>query len=113
MEEIVYFTKAILACLLGIQLVSVFLLMVIEWYMVDYYEFGTFENPESIFDKIHNFFMQLFHGSGYFFYKRYRKKIWILRKLYMLIALILQGVASIIVFYILTLPLDLIKLLRF
>ncbi|MBD1380442.1 hypothetical protein [Metabacillus arenae] len=109
-EVIIYFLKVILNCLLGVQWVSVLLFLIIEWAIVDYYRLGFIEKPKSLLDKIGNFFMKLFMGSGYFLYMKFSKQKWILRKLYMLIALILQGILSIIVYYIITLPLDLIFL---
>ncbi|MBD1380441.1 hypothetical protein [Metabacillus arenae] len=108
MVEIIYFLEMMFGALLGMQWASVFLFLFLEWAMVDFYRLGTFENPESKIDKIINFLMKLFLGSGFFFYSKFSKHKWIIRKLYMLIALILQGILSIIVYYIITLPLDLI-----
>jgi hypothetical protein len=105
-EEILYVVKMLFGYLLCIQWASVLLFLIIEWAMVDFYRLGTFENPESILDKITNFFMRLFLGSGYFFYNKFSKHNWFIRKLYMLLALILQGILSIIIYYIISLPLD-------
>ena len=84
------------------------LFLIIEWAMIDFYKLVTFEKPQSIFDKMTNFFMKLFLGSGYYWYRKFIIHNWFIRKLYMLIALILQGVLSFIIYYIISLPLDLI-----
>jgi hypothetical protein len=89
---------------------SVFLFLVIEWAIIVYYKFGTFENPESIFGKFTNFFMNFFTGSDYFLYSKFSKLKWIIKEFYMLITLILHGVLSIILYYLITIPLDLIFL---
>ncbi|WP_019244412.1 MULTISPECIES: hypothetical protein [Bacillus] len=107
MEESIYFFKVMISCLLGVQSVSVFLFLTVEWAMVDFYKLGTFDKPESVIDKITNFFMKLFLGSGYFFYNKFRKHTWILRKLYMLFAWVVQGILFIIIFNLITIPLDL------
>jgi hypothetical protein len=108
MEESIYLFKVILSCLLGVQNVSVFLFLIIEWAIVDYYKLGTFENPDTIFDNFTNFFMKLFFGSGYYLYRKFQKHNWFIRKLLMLIAWVLHGILCIIIFYLVTLPLDLI-----
>jgi hypothetical protein len=63
------FFKIRLTCLLGVQWGSVLAFLTVEWAMVDYYKLGTFENPESILDKITNFFMKLFLAQDTFFIK--------------------------------------------
>ncbi|WP_243291004.1 hypothetical protein [Bacillus sp. FJAT-47783] len=107
-EEILYVFEVVLGAFLCLQWGSILLFFLLEWAIVDYYEWGTFERPKSIIDKIQNVCMMLVFGSGYFWYRKFRQRVWIIRKLYMLIALILHGILSIIIFYIVTLPLDFI-----
>ncbi|WP_019244414.1 MULTISPECIES: hypothetical protein [Bacillus] len=107
-EEIIYVLKMLFGYFWCIQPASVTLFLFFEWAMVDYYKLGTFENPETIFDKITNFFMKLFLGSGYVIYSKFSKHNWFVRKFYMLVALVVQGIVSIIIYFIITLPLDLI-----
>lgn len=106
-EEIFYVIKAILAGFLSLQCISVLLFLIIEWAIVDFYHLGTFQNPKSKFDKITNFFMGVFFGAGYFFYKKLQKQSWLIRKLTMLVILIVQVIVSILIFYIVTIPLEL------
>lgn len=105
-EAIIYLIKVIISVFLGSQSVSVFLFLIIEWAMVDYYRWGTFEKPTSIFDKVTNFGMAIFMGSGYFLYRRFAKYNWFTRKLFMLSSFVLHGILCIIIFYIITIPLE-------
>ncbi|MBD1380440.1 hypothetical protein [Metabacillus arenae] len=107
-EEIIYFSIMIFGYFLSLQWLSILMFLAFEWIFVDYLGIDIFENPETPFDKVGIFFMKLFFGSGIFLYLKLKKRKWIQRKLYMLIALILQGILSIIVYYIITLPLDFI-----
>jgi hypothetical protein len=107
-EEIIYVLKMLFAAYLTVQWTSIFLFFIGEWFMVDYYEYGTFENPKNTFDKVINFGMAFLMGSGYYWYRRFSKQKWIIRKMNMFIFLVLQGIISIITFYIVTVPLDLI-----
>ncbi|MDQ0230664.1 hypothetical protein [Metabacillus malikii] len=106
--DFIYLISSILGIFLGTQWVSVLLFFAIEWAMVDFYKLGTFENATSILDKLTNFFMMVFLGSGYFLYKKFSGQKWLVRKLSMFIALCLQGIISIIIYYLLTVPLNLI-----
>lgn len=74
--------------------------------MVDYYRWGTFEKPTSIFDKVTNFCMAYFMGSGYFLYSKFEKYNWIKRKFFMLISVAVQGILCLIIYYIITIPIE-------
>jgi len=106
--DFVYILNIIIGIFLVTQWVSVLLFFVIEWAIVDFYRIGTFDNPESIFDKITNFFMILFLGSGYYLYKKFSKQKWVVRKINMFVALCLHGIISMIIFYLITIPLNLL-----
>ncbi|MBN6889705.1 glucan phosphoethanolaminetransferase (alkaline phosphatase superfamily) [Cytobacillus horneckiae] len=98
--------KSLLAFYLGIQWVSVLLFLVVEWAIVDFYRFGTFKNSSSKLDKITNVGMALLIGSGYFLYSKFSKQKWIVRKLLMLVGLIIHGLLSVIIYYVITLSLE-------
>lgn len=100
--------KLSLGAFLALQWVSIMLFLIAEWAMVDFYKLGTFDNPKSVFDKVPDFIMRLILGTGFYFNNRFSKYNWFTRKLYMLIALILIGVVSIIIYNLITVPLDLI-----
>ena len=105
-EVVIYFLKIIIGYLLCIQWGSVLLFLVLEWAMVDYYRWGTFENPTNVFQKSVNFGMALFMGSGYFLYSKFEKYNWIKRKLFMLLSLLIHGISSMIVYYAITATLE-------
>ncbi|PAD70358.1 hypothetical protein CHH83_03280 [Bacillus sp. 7586-K] len=107
-EEILYVFKMLFAYYLSIQWGSVLLFLVIEWAMVDFFELGTYKKANSTFQKITNFFMYGFIGSGYILYKKFEKNKWLVRKIYMLIALVLHGILAIIIYFVITFPLEFI-----
>lgn len=104
--EILEFIKVLLGCLLALQGVSIFVFLISEWIMVDFYRLGTFENPESIFDRIPDLCMKFILGMGYYFYNKYRRYNWFIRKLLMLITLIVYSFLAIILYYLITIPMD-------
>ncbi len=105
-ETIIDFIKNIIIIFLATQSASVFLFLTIEWAIVDYYRNGTFANPTNILDKILNIVMVAFMGSGYYLYNKFSKYNWFTRKLFMLISFVLHGILCIIIFYIITIPLE-------
>ncbi|WP_019244413.1 MULTISPECIES: hypothetical protein [Bacillus] len=106
LEEILYVFKMLFGFFLCIQWASVLIFLIVEWAMVDYYKFGTFEDPESIVDNVQNFAMNLILGTGFYFYSKFSKRNWFVRKLYMFITLIVLGILFIIIFNVITIPLD-------
>ena len=96
----------ILMSLLGLQWGSVLLFLLLEWAMVDYYRFGTFEKPTNIFEKILNIVMAIAMGSGYFLYSKFEKYNWITRKFFMLVSLVIHGILCFIVYFIITIPIE-------
>lgn len=109
-ESIIYIIDIIILAFLGVQLVSVILFLITEWAMVDYYQFGTFENPTNNFQKFINFGMAFFMGSGYFLYRRFKKYNWITRKFFMLISLVVHGILCMFIYFIIMKPLEWILL---
>lgn len=105
---VIEYFKMILMALLGLQWGSVLLFLFLEWAMVDYYRFGTFQKPTNIFDKTLNIIMAIAMGSGYFLYSKFEKHNWIARKIFMLISLVIHCILCIIVYFIITIPIDLI-----
>ncbi|ALC90585.1 hypothetical protein AM500_12905 [Bacillus sp. FJAT-18017] len=69
--------------------------------MVDYYDWGTWEHPQNVLQKIINFLMAFIWGAGPYFYKlfRFKKKYnrftWRLAFLGVLIG---GGIAAMLVF---------------
>lgn len=105
-EAVIYSFKIIFGYLLCIQWGSVLLFLILEWAMVDYYRWGTFKGPTSIFQKILNIIMAIAMGSGYFLYSKFEKYNWITRKFFMLLSLLVHGISSMIVYYMITATLE-------
>ncbi|WP_433959651.1 hypothetical protein [Cytobacillus horneckiae] len=106
--EILELLKLVLMAILSLQVVSILVFLVAEWAMVDFYKMGTFENPKSIFEKIPDFIMKFTFGMGFYLYSKFSKYNWLVRKLFLLIALIFYGIIAIIIFNLITMLLDLI-----
>ncbi|KKK38743.1 hypothetical protein WQ57_07080 [Mesobacillus campisalis] len=66
--------------------------------IVDYYDWGTWENPQNALQKIINFLMAFLFGFGPYFYKKFRKYNWLVRRLALLGVLIVGGIAAILAF---------------
>ena len=78
--------------------------------MIEYYEWGIFENPSTPYEKTINFLLTVTVGMGPFIYKKLYKVNWLFRKILMLLFLILFGLAGVILFNIVSTALRLIFL---
>lgn len=78
--------------------------------MIEYYEWGIFENPSTPYEKTINFLLTVTVGVGPFIYKKLYKVNWLFRKILMLLFLILFGLAGVIIFNIVSIALRLIFL---
>ncbi|ALC90589.1 hypothetical protein AM500_12930 [Bacillus sp. FJAT-18017] len=70
--------------------------------MVDYYDWGTWENPENALQKIITFIMAFFVGAGPYVYKlfRFKKKYnWLTWRLAFLGVLIGGGIAAALAYF--------------
>ncbi|ALC90588.1 hypothetical protein AM500_12925 [Bacillus sp. FJAT-18017] len=86
---------------LGIQWVYALTVLLLGNVMVDYYDYGTIENPINILDKIINFILKFTIGVGPCFYKklRFKKKYnWFTWRLAFLGGLLGGGLVALIVF---------------
>lgn len=89
----------ILSCFFSVQFASSLSLFLLERAMISYYYiFGTYEKPSNLCEKTVNFCMYAMMGAGFYIYLRLRKYNWFVRKFFFLIALIIQGIASIIIY---------------
>jgi hypothetical protein len=64
--------------------------------IVDYYDWGTWENPQNAFQKAINFLMAFLVGAGPYLYKKFRKYNWFIRRLALLGVLIVGGLGAIL-----------------
>ena len=68
--------------------------------MTRFYALGIYQPPNNLFQKITNLFMLITIGSGYHIYLRLRHYSWLVRKLLFMVALFLQAIASVIIYYV-------------
>ena len=73
--------------------------------MIEYYEWGIFENPSTPYEKSINTLLTVTAGVGPFIYKKLYKVNWFFRKILMLLFLILFGIAGIITYQIVSIAL--------
>jgi len=93
----VEFFRNVLGYLLGIQVMYGFLILLTGNLMSDFYAQAIYEKPANLYQKCVNFFMAITIGSGYFINIKLMKFSWLVRKLFLLIALIIQSIISIII----------------
>ncbi|RIW32523.1 hypothetical protein D3H55_13125 [Bacillus salacetis] len=83
---------------------------ILEKTMLGFYKTSIYDPPTTVFQKITNTFQKGLLGSGYYIYTKIEKYNWFVRKILFLIALAIQGILSIILYYIITGLLELIFL---
>lgn len=76
--------------------------------MLGYYDITIFRPAATSFQKITNGFQKLFFGIGYYVYTKIGKYNWFVRKILYIVILLVQGILSIILYYLIAWPLDLI-----
>lgn len=96
--DIIQGIRILLICILSGQLMYGFLIFLLEETMTDFYALGVYEKPRTIYQKSVNFFMFITIGTGFHIYIKLRKYNWFLRKILFLIALVLQAIASVIIY---------------
>ncbi|ALC90587.1 hypothetical protein AM500_12920 [Bacillus sp. FJAT-18017] len=97
-DEIVRWTLDIISFWLAVQWGYGLVVLVLGRVIVDYYNYGTWEHPQNVLHKLINFLMSFFFGFGPYFYKKFRKYNWLIRKLALIGVLIVGGIAAILVF---------------
>jgi hypothetical protein len=90
----------LIGLLLSAQFAFALTILLLGNMMLDYYEWGTYQKPANLMQKIVNGIMRLIIGIGPYFYKRILRYNWFLRKLIMLGFLLLMGILSILVYQI-------------
>lgn len=73
--------------------------------MIEYYEWGIFENPSTPYEKTINTLLTVTVGVGPFIYKKLYRVNWFFRKILMLLFLILFGIVGVIIFQIVSIGL--------
>lgn len=100
MYEFIEITSILLLYILGIQVMYGVTIILLERTMVNFYLSTLVENPSHIIHKAMNLSMILTIGSGYYWYSKFAKHNWFLRKILLLFALVIQIIASTIVYQI-------------
>ncbi len=77
-------------------------IVLLEKTMLGFYELSIYTPPTTIFQKITNTFQKGLLGSGYFIYTKIGKFNWFVRKILFLIALAVQGILSMTLYYIIS-----------
>jgi hypothetical protein len=97
-EEILRWTLELISFWLAVQWGYALAVLVLGRVIVDYYFYGTWENPENAIQKIINFLMAFLFGFGPYFYKKFRKYNWLMRRLALLGVLIAGGITAILAY---------------
>jgi hypothetical protein len=70
--------------------------------LVDYYEWGIFDPPETKFQKITNIFMRSIVGLCPFLYNRFKSYNWLVAKLLYIVSYLLLGVVALVLYQIIS-----------
>ncbi|RSD27004.1 hypothetical protein [Mesobacillus subterraneus] len=84
MDSILYYLDAAIVMWFITQVTFSFLVLVLGDLMVEYYEWGTYEQPSNGYQKTVNATMGFLIGAGPFVYKILLKYPWWKRKLFMM-----------------------------
>jgi hypothetical protein len=107
-DYVTEFIKLSIIVVLSTQFAYGCTILLLERTMLDYYDLAVYRPATTIFQKITNTFQKGMFGSGYYIYTKIGKYNWFVRKILYLLSLIVQGVLSIIIYYILAWLVDLI-----
>lgn len=77
-------------------------IVLLEKTMLGFYELSIYSPPTTIIQKFINVFQKGLLGSGYYIYTKIGKYNWFVRKILFLIALAVQGILSITLYYIIS-----------
>ncbi|MCM3616936.1 hypothetical protein M3936_04985 [Sutcliffiella horikoshii] len=88
--------KLIIYMLLGAQAAYFIVLFLIGSWAMEWYEWGTFENPDNLFKKIVNFFTISIFGLAYWVGRKVQNKNFLMRKVIILICGFLYFIVMII-----------------
>jgi hypothetical protein len=92
--------EELLIYFLGVQMIFSILVFLLGRIMLDVYEAGVYENPKTVFQRMFTFVINAFFGIGPYLNKKFSKYSFLKRKFFMLIAIVIQIIASVIVYYV-------------
>ena len=99
-DDIIQGIRIFITCILSTQFAFGCSIFLFESAMINYYAMGIYEKPSTPYQKFVNIFMFTLIGTGFHIYLKLKKYNWFVRKFLFLIALISQGIASIIIYLI-------------
>ncbi|MBT2694795.1 hypothetical protein [Bacillus sp. ISL-55] len=97
-EEVIFFIEKTIAMWFVFQSGYGMAVLLVGRVMIEYYEWGIFEQPSTLYEKTINTLLTVTAGIGPFVYKKLYKVNWLIRKILMLLFLILFGLAGVIIF---------------
>ncbi|MEC2072299.1 hypothetical protein [Alkalihalophilus marmarensis] len=109
-EDIASFIENLYGLIMASQFGFGFGVLLLGKFLVEYYEWGIFEPPETRFQKSTNFFMKATVGGGPYIYNKYRKYSWLTSRFLYIVTYILAAIAAIIGYFILDIILHIIFL---
>ncbi|WNF22702.1 hypothetical protein [Mesobacillus jeotgali] len=104
-EEIIIFIEKTIAMWFVFQSGYGAAVFILGRVIIEYYEWGIFENPSTPYEKTINSLLTITVGVGPFIYKKLYRVNWFFRKIFMLLFLILFGIAGVIIFNIISIAL--------
>ncbi|MFT9596420.1 hypothetical protein [Mesobacillus sp.] len=96
MDEFFYYLDTAIVMWFVVQISYSLLILVLGNVMMEYYEWGTYENAATAYQKTVNSIMGFLIGVGPYMYKKLLKHPWWKRKLYMLGFVLAMFIGSII-----------------
>lgn len=103
MDELLFYLDSAIVMWFVTQISFGFTVLVLGNVMMEYYEWGTYEQPLTTYQKTVNFIMAFLIGAGPFIYKKLLKYPWWKRKLCMTGSIIAMIVGSILFYQLLVL----------
>jgi hypothetical protein len=109
-EDTIEVVKIVVGLILSTQFAYGCTIALLEKTMLGFYELSIYDPPTTKVQKTINIFQKGLLGSGYYIYTKIGKYNWFLRKILFLFALVVQGILSIILYYLISGLLELIFL---
>jgi hypothetical protein len=98
--ETMKFIQFLLSYYLSVQIMFSILVFLLGRIVLDVYEAGVYENPKTVFQRTFTFVGNAFLGIGPYLNKKFLKYSFLKRKFFMLISIVVQCIASVIVYYV-------------
>jgi hypothetical protein len=101
-EDTIEVVKLGVTLILSTQFAYGCTIALLEKTMLGFYEYSIYDPPTTTIQKMINIFQKGLLGSGHYIYTKIGKYNWFVRKILFLIALAIQGILSITLYYIIS-----------